>query len=55
MLLSKIIAIILAIATLLSLINWIITKKENWGIATITSIIAFAAIVLVTTFTACII
>ncbi len=48
MILAKIIAIILALVTLICLATWLASKKENWGFATIASVIGFAIMVIVT-------
>ena len=48
MILAKFITIILGIATLTCLATWLASKKENWGFATIASIIGFAIMVIVT-------
>lgn len=47
MVLAKIIAIILGLVSLICLATWLATQKQNWGIATIVSVIGFGIMVIV--------
>ena len=50
MLLGKIIAFILALATIICLVNWLALQKYQWGIATIINVIGIAIMVIVIKF-----
>jgi len=50
MLLAKIIAIVLSLATLICLAKWLASQKEHWGIATIINVLGFAIMIFIIKF-----